>query len=98
MELNTGLLLTKYEEDLVKSLMFKKHPDSGQPIVLKSDRVLSLPYHILQYRHPPFFRSSPLADRRIKRLPPGMTILNHEYVAREPKHVCYHLRKGLVIM
>ena len=28
-KLNTGLLLTKYDEDLVKSLMFKKHPDLG---------------------------------------------------------------------
>ena len=28
-ELNTELLMTKYEEDLVKSLMFKKHSDSG---------------------------------------------------------------------
>ena len=28
-ELNTELLMTKYEEDLVKSLIFKKHPDSG---------------------------------------------------------------------
>ena len=70
-ELNTELLMTKYEKDLVKSLIFKKHPDSGQPIVMKSDRVLSLPYDLLQYRHPPFLRSSPLADRRLKRLPPG---------------------------
>ena len=28
-ELNTELLMTKYEKDLVKSLIFKKHPDSG---------------------------------------------------------------------
>ena len=30
-----------------------------------------LQYDMLQYRHPPFLRSSPLADRRLKRLPPG---------------------------
>ena len=48
-ELNTELLMTKYEKDFVKSLMFKKHPDSGQPIVLESDRVLSLPHDLLQY-------------------------------------------------
>ena len=28
-ELNTRLLLTKYNGDMVKSLLFKKHPDSG---------------------------------------------------------------------
>ena len=70
-ELNTELLMTKYEKDLVKSLIFKKHPDSGWPIVMKSDRVLSLLYDLLQYWHPPFLRSSPLADRRLKGLPPG---------------------------
>ena len=48
-ELNTELLMTKYEKDLVKSLIFKKHPDSGRQIVMKSDRVLSLPYDLLQY-------------------------------------------------
>ena len=68
-ELNTGLLLTKYRG--LKSLMFKKHLDSGRPIVLKSNKVLSLPYDLLQYRHPPFLRSSSLANRRRKRLPPG---------------------------